>query len=183
MPGNPSCKWPPSTNVAAEELGLLRNGPKFRNSDSRDPMAPNRSRSAPPNVEESFLAIVRNKNTISLCYHVWFFEYGTPDQRKELANQFVGHILPLSLQNVWLSSNPEGMVPLVAPYVYVDEILESVSTLAQDQYGNNVTQEVLETCTYAQRDVLLSRIKVPVNALKKYTYRKHIVAPLEQHFW
>ncbi|KAM7261170.1 hypothetical protein ACFE04_026645 [Oxalis oulophora] len=133
MPGNPSCKWPPSTNVAAEELGLLRNGPKFRNSDSRDPMGPNRSRSVQPNVEGSFLAIV-------------------------------------------------------------DEILESVCTLAQDQYGNNVTQtmvkdqfanyvieKVLETCTDAQRNVLLSRIKVHVNALK-YTYGKHIVARLEQHF-
>ncbi|KAM7267966.1 hypothetical protein ACFE04_010132 [Oxalis oulophora] len=57
MPGNPSGKWPPSTNVAAEELGLLRNGPRFHNSGSRDPVGPNRSGSAPPNVEGSFLAI------------------------------------------------------------------------------------------------------------------------------
>ncbi|XP_058112266.1 pumilio homolog 2-like isoform X2 [Magnolia sinica] len=27
-----------------------------------------------------------------------FFEHGSPEQRKELANQLAGHILPLSLQ-------------------------------------------------------------------------------------
>lgn len=27
-----------------------------------------------------------------------FFEYGSPDQRKELANQLTGKVLPLSLQ-------------------------------------------------------------------------------------
>ncbi|XWS28131.1 hypothetical protein CRYUN_Cryun25bG0039300 [Craigia yunnanensis] len=75
----------------------------------------------------------------------------------------------------------------------VDEILESVCALAQDQYGNYVTQimmkdqfanyvvqKIFETCTDNQRAILLSRIRLHAHALKKYTYGKHIVARFEQ---
>ncbi|KAG8639601.1 pumilio homolog 6, chloroplastic isoform X2 [Manihot esculenta] len=77
----------------------------------------------------------------------------------------------------------------------VDEILESVCVLAQDQYGNYVTQimmkdqfgnyvvqKILDTCTDIQREMLLNRIKTHVHALKKYTYGKHIVARYDQQF-
>ncbi|KAE8733028.1 hypothetical protein F3Y22_tig00001644pilonHSYRG00363 [Hibiscus syriacus] len=88
----------------------------------------------------------------------------------------------------------------------MDEILGSVSMLAQDQYGNYVVQmsqqkfasnavekcltfggpaerlllKVLETCEEQQRERILSRIKVHLNTLKKYTYGKHIVARVEK---
>ncbi|XP_043709835.1 pumilio homolog 5-like isoform X2 [Telopea speciosissima] len=75
----------------------------------------------------------------------------------------------------------------------VDEILESASALAQDQYGNYVTQammkdqfanyvvqKILETCTDKKREGLLNRITDHLHALKKYTYGKHIVARFEQ---
>jgi pumilio RNA-binding family len=39
---------------------------------------------------------------------------------------------------------------------------------------------VLETCDDHQRELILSRIKVHLNALKKYTYGKHIVARVEK---
>ncbi|XP_059644942.1 pumilio homolog 5 isoform X2 [Cornus florida] len=75
----------------------------------------------------------------------------------------------------------------------VDEILESSYVLAQDQYGNYVTQammkdqfanyviqKILEISDDKQREVLLNRIRVHLHALKKYTYGKHIVARFEQ---
>lgn len=52
----------------------------------------------------------------------------------------------------------------------------------KDQYANYVVQKILEKCTESQRDLLLGRIRVHLNALKKYTYGKHIVARFEQMF-
>lgn len=50
----------------------------------------------------------------------------------------------------------------------------------KDQFANYVVQKVLETCDDQQRELILSRIKVHLNALKKYTYGKHIVARVEK---
>ena len=50
----------------------------------------------------------------------------------------------------------------------------------KDQFANYVVQKVLETVDDHQRELILSRIKVHLNALKKYTYGKHIVARVEK---
>lgn len=50
----------------------------------------------------------------------------------------------------------------------------------KDQFANYVVQKVLETCSDQKREHILSRIKVHLNALKKYTYGKHIVARVEK---
>ena len=50
----------------------------------------------------------------------------------------------------------------------------------KDQFANYVVQKVLETCDDQQLEVILSRIKNHLNALKKYTYGKHIVARVEK---
>jgi len=52
--------------------------------------------------------------------------------------------------------------------------------MMKDQFGNYVVQKVLETCDDQQRELILSRVKVHLNALKKYTYGKHIVARVEK---
>ncbi|KAM0842339.1 hypothetical protein ACQ4PT_058409 [Festuca glaucescens] len=75
----------------------------------------------------------------------------------------------------------------------IDEILKSACILAQDQYGNYVTQvmmkdrfanyvvqKILETCNEQLREALLGRMKCHVQALKKYTYGKHIASRIEQ---
>jgi len=55
-----------------------------------------------------------------------------------------------------------------------------VQAMMKDQFANYVVQKVLETCDDQQRELILSRIKVHLNALKKYTYGKHIVARVEK---
>lgn len=52
--------------------------------------------------------------------------------------------------------------------------------MMKDQFANYVVQKVLETCSDQQRELILSRIKVHLDALKKYTYGKHIVARVEK---
>lgn len=50
----------------------------------------------------------------------------------------------------------------------------------KDQYANYVVQKILETCNENQRELLLSRVKGHMQALRKYTYGKHIVSRVEQ---
>lgn len=52
--------------------------------------------------------------------------------------------------------------------------------MMKDQFANYVVQKVLETCDDQQLELILTRIKVHLNALKKYTYGKHIVARVEK---
>lgn len=50
----------------------------------------------------------------------------------------------------------------------------------KDPLGNYVAQKVLETCNNQSCELILFRIKVHLNALKRYTYGKHIVSPVER---
>lgn len=50
----------------------------------------------------------------------------------------------------------------------------------KDPFGNYVVQKVLETCDDQSLALIISRIKVHLNALKRYTYGKHIVARVEK---
>lgn len=55
-----------------------------------------------------------------------------------------------------------------------------MQAMMKDQFGNYVVQKVLETCDNECRELIISRIKVHLNALKKYTYGKHIVSRVEE---
>jgi pumilio RNA-binding family len=50
----------------------------------------------------------------------------------------------------------------------------------KDQYANYVVQKILETCNDQQRELLVSRVKGHLQALRKYTYGKHIASRVEQ---
>ena len=50
----------------------------------------------------------------------------------------------------------------------------------KDPFGNYVVQKVLETCDDRSLELILSRIRVHLNALKRYTYGKHIVSRVEK---
>lgn len=50
----------------------------------------------------------------------------------------------------------------------------------KDPFGNYVVQKVLESCDDQSRELIISRIKVHLNALKRYTYGKHIVSRVEK---
>jgi pumilio RNA-binding family len=52
--------------------------------------------------------------------------------------------------------------------------------MMKDPFGNYVVQKVLETCDDQSRELIVSRIKVHLHALKKYTYGKHIVSRVEK---
>lgn len=56
----------------------------------------------------------------------------------------------------------------------------NMQAMMKDPFGNYVVQKVLETCDDQSLELILSRIKVHLNALKRYTYGKHIVSRVEK---
>lgn len=63
---------------------------------------------------------------------------------------------------------------------YFGSVSCCVQVMMKDQFANYVVQKVLETCDDQQLELILNRIKIHLNALKKYTYGKHIVARVEK---
>lgn len=179
-----------------------------------------------------------------------FFEYGDPEQRKELADQLSGQILPLSLQMYgcrviqkalevidldqkrelvheldghvmrcvrdqngnhviqkciecvpteeigFVISAFQGQVAALSTHPYgcrviqrvlehcsdnsetqciVDEILESAFVLAQDQYGNYVTQHVLERGKPHERSQIISKLTGKVVQMSQHKYASNVV--------
>ncbi|MED6169902.1 hypothetical protein PIB30_025467 [Stylosanthes scabra] len=115
-------------------------------------------------------------------------EHGKPDERSAIIKELAGKIVQMSQQK-FASNVVEKCLTFGGPaerQLLVNEMLgstdenEPLQAMMKDQFANYVVQKVLETCDDQQRELILSRIKVHLNALKKYTYGKHIVARVEK---
>ncbi|KAI8523732.1 hypothetical protein RHMOL_Rhmol13G0095300 [Rhododendron molle] len=115
-------------------------------------------------------------------------EHGKPHERSTIIKELAGKIVQMSQQK-FASNVVEKCLTFGGPserQLLVDEMLgltdenEPLQAMMKDQFANYVVQKVLETCDDHHRELILSRIKVHLNALKKYTYGKHIVARVEK---
>ncbi|KAF8048174.1 hypothetical protein N665_2630s0005 [Sinapis alba] len=115
-------------------------------------------------------------------------EHGKPDERTLIIKELAGKIVQMSQQK--FASNvvekcltfggPEERELLVNEMLGTTDENEPLQAMMKDQFANYVVQKVLETCDDQQREHILNRIKVHLNALNKYTYGKHIVARVEK---
>lgn len=115
-------------------------------------------------------------------------EHGKPEERSEILTKMAGQIVQMS-QHKFASNVVEKCLEFSGPterQILITEMLgqtdenEPLQAMMKDQFANYVVQKVLETCDDQQREMLLSRIRVHLHALKKYTYGKHIVARVEK---
>ncbi|CAN1257423.1 Pumilio homolog 2 [Linum perenne] len=115
-------------------------------------------------------------------------EHGKPEERSCIIKKLTGQIVQMSQQK-FASNVIEKCLTFGSPaerQALVDEMLgttdenEPLQAMMKDQFANYVVQKVLETCDDQQLESILNRIKVHLNALKKYTYGKHIVARVEK---
>ncbi|KAL0845065.1 hypothetical protein Bca101_018311 [Brassica carinata] len=115
-------------------------------------------------------------------------EHGKPDERTVIITELAGKIVQMSQQK-FASNVVEKCLTfggLEERELLVNEMLgttdenEPLQAMMKDQFANYVVQKVLETCDDQRREFILARIKVHLNALKKYTYGKHIVARVEK---
>ncbi|KAK9282909.1 hypothetical protein L1049_011134 [Liquidambar formosana] len=115
-------------------------------------------------------------------------EHGKPHERSAIIKKLTGQIVQMSQQK-FASNVVEKCLTFGDPVerqILVNEMLgstdenEPLQAMMKDQFANYVVQKVLETCDDQQLELILNRIKVHLNALKKYTYGKHIVARVEK---
>jgi len=115
-------------------------------------------------------------------------QHGKQHERSAIINKLAGQIVKMSQQK-FASNVVEKCLTFGGPQerqLLVNEMLgttdenEPLQAMMKDQFANYVVQKVLETCDDQSRELILSRIKVHLNALKRYTYGKHIVARVEK---
>ncbi|XP_010241847.1 PREDICTED: pumilio homolog 4-like [Nelumbo nucifera] len=115
-------------------------------------------------------------------------QHGKPHERSAIISKLAGQIVKMSQQK-FASNVVEKCLTFGGPeerQLLVNEMLgstdenEPLQAMMKDPFANYVVQKVLETCDDQSRELILSRIKVHLNALKRYTYGKHIVARVEK---
>ncbi|KAL3653185.1 hypothetical protein CASFOL_002866 [Castilleja foliolosa] len=115
-------------------------------------------------------------------------EHGKSHERTAIIQELAGKIVQMSQQKFASNvvekcltfSDPSQRQLLVNEMLGTTDENEPLQAMMKDQFANYVVQKVLETCSDQQRELIMSRIKVHLNALKKYTYGKHIVARVEK---
>uniref|UniRef100_A0A7N0U587 PUM-HD domain-containing protein n=1 Tax=Kalanchoe fedtschenkoi TaxID=63787 RepID=A0A7N0U587_KALFE len=115
-------------------------------------------------------------------------EHGKPHERSIIINELSGKIVHMSQQKFASNvvekcltfSNPSERQFLINEMLGTTDENEPLQAMMKDQFANYVVQKVLETCDDQQRELIMTRIKLHLNALKKYTYGKHIVARVEK---
>lgn len=115
-------------------------------------------------------------------------EHGKPHERTAIITQLAGQIVRMSQQK-FASNVVEKCLTFGSPeerQFLINEMLgstdenEPLQAMMKDPFGNYVVQKVLETCDDRSLELILSRIRVHLNVLKKYTYGKHIVSRIEK---
>ncbi|KQJ99006.1 hypothetical protein BRADI_3g40520v3 [Brachypodium distachyon] len=115
-------------------------------------------------------------------------EKGKSHERAQIISKLAGQVVTMS-QNKFASNVIEKCFQhgdfaerdlLIREIVQQTEGNDTLLAMMKDQYANYVVQKILETCNDQQRELLVSRVKGHLQALRKYTYGKHIASRVEQ---
>ncbi|CAB4302593.1 unnamed protein product [Prunus armeniaca] len=144
------------------------------------------SQSIVDEILESTYALAQDQYGNYVTQHV--LERGKPYERSQIISKLIGKIVQLS-QHKYASNVVEKCLEhgdVAERELLIEEIIgqmeenDSLLPMMKDQFANYVVQKVLETSNDRQRETLLNLIRVHIDALKKYTYGKHIVVRFEQ---
>ncbi|KAK4391953.1 Pumilio2 [Sesamum angolense] len=103
------------------------------------------------------------------------FEYGSTEERKDLANQLEGQILPLSLQMYGSCSPKEQKARLVR------ELDGHVMRCVRDQNGNHVIQKCIESIPTDKIHFIISSFRGQVAALSTHPYGCRVIQRVLEH--
>lgn len=137
-------------------------------------------------ILQSICALAKDQYGNYVVQHV--LQHGKPEERSSIISKLSGEIVKMSQQKFASNviekcltySSPEERQLLINEMLGSNEENEPLQAMMKDQFGNYVVQKVLETCDDRNRELILSRIKVHLNTLKRYTYGKHIVVRVEK---
>ncbi|CAK9146116.1 unnamed protein product [Ilex paraguariensis] len=137
-------------------------------------------------ILESAYVLAQDQYGNYVTQHV--LERGKSHERSKVISKLSGRIVQMS-QHKFASNVVEKCLEygdVAERELLIEEILgqseanDSLLTMMKDQFANYVVQKILEMSNDKQRETLLNQIRAHLNALKKYTYGKHIVARFEQ---
>ncbi|CAK7325429.1 unnamed protein product [Dovyalis caffra] len=137
-------------------------------------------------IMQSVCTLAQDQYGNYVIQHV--LEHGKLQERSAIISKLAGHIVLMSQQK-FASNVVEKCLTFGGPeerQLLVNEMLgstdenEPLQAMMKDPFGNYVVQKVLETCNDQSLELILSRIRVHLSALKKYTYGKHIVSRVEK---
>ncbi|XP_015581937.1 pumilio homolog 4 [Ricinus communis] len=137
-------------------------------------------------IMQSVCVLAQDQYGNYVIQHV--LEHGKPHERSAIICKLAGQIVKMSQQK-FASNVVEKCLIFGGPeerQILVNEMLgstdenEPLQVMMKDPFGNYVVQKVLETCDDRSLELILSRIKIHLNALKRYTYGKHIVSRVEK---
>ncbi|KAL0920392.1 hypothetical protein M5K25_009527 [Dendrobium thyrsiflorum] len=137
-------------------------------------------------ILQSICTLAKDQYGNYVVQHV--LQHGKSEERSSIISKLSGEIVKMSQQKFASNviekcltySSPEERQLLINEMLGSTEENEPLQAMMKDQFGNYVVQKVLETCDDRNRELILSRIKVHLNTLKRYTYGKHIVARVEK---
>lgn len=137
-------------------------------------------------IMQSVCTLAQDQYGNYVIQHV--LQHGKPHERSAIISKLAGQIVKMSQQK-FASNVVEKCLTFGGPeerQLLVNEMLgstdenEPLQAMMKDPFGNYVVQKVLETCDDQSLELIVSRIKVHLNALKRYTYGKHIVSRVEK---
>ncbi|PON87697.1 Coatomer beta subunit [Trema orientale] len=113
---------------------------------------------------------------------------GKPSERSQIISKLAGRVVQMSMHK-YASNVVEKCLEhgnTAERELLIEEILgeseenDNLLTMMKDQFANYVVQKIFEKSNNRQREILLNHTTVHLDALRKYTYGKHIVARFEQ---
>ncbi|KAL5141103.1 Pumilio 5 [Glycine soja] len=112
-----------------------------------------------------------------------FFEYGSPEQRRELADRLVGQILPLSLQMYGCRVIQKALevIELEQKAQLVHELDGNVMRCVRDQNGNHVIQKCIESIPTKKISFILSAFRGQVATLSMHPYGCRVMQRVLEH--
>ncbi|CAN1139532.1 Pumilio homolog 5 [Linum perenne] len=137
-------------------------------------------------ILESSFHLAQDQYGNYVTQHV--LERGKSYERSQIISKLNGKVIQMS-QHKYASNVVEKCLEygdVAERDLLIEEIIrrpednDGLLTMMKDQFANYVIQKILDIGSDRQKEVLLNHIKVHINALKKYTYGKHIVARYEQ---
>ncbi|KAF5726826.1 pumilio 5 [Tripterygium wilfordii] len=137
-------------------------------------------------ILESALLLAQDQYGNYVTQHV--LERGKPHERRLIVRKLTGKVVQMS-QHKYASNVVEKCLEygdaaerelLIKEIIGQSEENDNLLVMMKDQFANYVVQKILEISNDKQREILLDRIRDHLNALRKYTYGKHIVARFEQ---
>ncbi|CAN0840221.1 Pumilio homolog 5 [Linum grandiflorum] len=137
-------------------------------------------------ILESAFHLAQDQYGNYVTQHV--LERGNAYERSQIISKLNGKVIQMS-QHKYASNVVEKCLEygdVAERDLLIEEIIrrpednDGLLTMMKDQFANYVIQKILDIGSDRQKEVLLNHIKLHINALKKYTYGKHIVARYEQ---